>query len=55
MFRCDGCGRSFHEKEIEKVYVLLVQSELWEPEPESEEFTFCSRKCLEDFIYKRRA
>ena len=27
----------------------------WEPEPESEEFTFCSRKCLEDFIHKRRA
>jgi len=54
VFKCDGCGRSYRKKQLEKVYVLLIQSKLWEPEPESEQFVFCSLKCLEDFIHQRK-
>jgi len=53
VFKCDGCGRSYRKKEVEKLYVLLIQSKLWEPEPEAEQHVFCSLKCLEDFVRRR--
>ena len=54
MFKCDGCGGSYRKKEIEKLYVLLIQSKLLDREPESEQFVFCSLKCLEDFTRQRK-
>ncbi len=51
---CDGCGRRYRKRDVEKLYVLLVQSKLWQPEPEYQEHVFCSQKCIEDFLHKRR-